>query len=113
MPTYTVKGKVTCLSRADGAVIASWFKELTVDAATEALALTQAEQLIAQEYDDADVTHRSELQVAGGGSGPQLGPLPPPVAPPPPRAEAPPVVKPFAQPEPPAPDPGKTHRFRI
>lgn len=91
MNTYLVKGKVTCFSRKDRSVIASWFKELSLEAASESEAISKAEQLIAQEYDDADVAHSSDLQAKLTGSAQQ--PTPPPPSPSLGQPPAPPATK--------------------
>lgn len=65
MDKFIIKGKVTCVARSDGSVIASWFKEIELEAFTKAEALEMARAKIRAEYDDATVESQMELEVVG------------------------------------------------
>jgi len=80
MEKYTVKGKVTCKSRTDGSVIASWFKELEIEAISKAEALKLGEMKIRAEYDDASVESHAELEAIGQGGSVSNAPVAPPVS---------------------------------
>jgi hypothetical protein len=63
MPTYYFKGKITCYSRSDGSVVATWFKDLTIDAVTEADAVSKMELNLRQEYEDTGIRISHEMQL--------------------------------------------------
>jgi hypothetical protein len=63
MPTYYFKGKITCHSRTDGSVVATWFKDLSVDAPNEADAANKMEATLRQEFEDAGIRISHEMQL--------------------------------------------------
>ena len=100
MNSYQYKGKVTCLNRADGMVVVSWTKEVTITAATEAQAWAELERRMRDEYEDVGIRIEIDMKLAGS----ELS-----AAPPPPAPAATPTI---STPPPSATDDG-AFRFRI
>lgn len=96
MNSYQYKGKVTCLNRADGLVVVSWTKDITMQAPGEAQAWAELERRLKDEYEDAGIRIELDMKLAGSQLNPEPTPLPP---------AAPSVVAPPAE--------GDAFRFRI
>jgi len=68
MATFKYKGKVTCLSRIDGSTVASWFKDLTIEAPSLADAQAQLDTRLRAEFEDEGIriTYEMNLQAPAG-----------------------------------------------
>lgn len=63
MNTYTYKGKVACLNVSDKSTVATWFKELSVEALSEEEAQQKLMGELKAEYEDANITIEHSMQL--------------------------------------------------
>lgn len=63
MYRFNLKSKVTCHSRADNIVVASWFKEQTCEMPTTDAALKWMEAEMRKEFEDKDIYITVETRI--------------------------------------------------
>jgi hypothetical protein len=63
MYRFSLKSKVTCHSRVDNIVVASWFKELPCEAESAEVALRWMEAEMRKEFEDKDIYINVETRI--------------------------------------------------